>query len=126
LLSFALNPAIVSGLLWIPLISELSTLSATSSMRGYTYFIYGLTATFWGPFEICQFYLIDGVCLHRMETTILAFVVTATYCITAFARHNHVFSRTLGGPGIEKMEFLIRGVGPGYRRAGPYGDVQLS
>jgi hypothetical protein len=68
----------------------------------------------------------DGVCLHSNVKTILAFVVTATYCITAFARHNHVFSRTLGGPGIEKMEFLIPGVGPGYRRAGADGDVQLS
>jgi hypothetical protein len=38
-----------------------------------------------------------------------------------------VYSRCLGGPGIEKMEFMIRGAGPGYQRRGEYsGNIQMN
>lgn len=59
----------------------------------------------------------------------LAFLSAFLYLVAGFMGHKHVFSRMLGGPGVERMALVLPGPRPWYEAIAPdavEGQIRLT
>ncbi|RWA13324.1 hypothetical protein EKO27_g1773 [Xylaria grammica] len=66
-------------------------------------------------------YAIALSCIPAIVSTSTA----AAYCLAAFGQRGFVISRTLGGSGIEPVNFTISGLGPGLNSIDGEGSIRL-
>ncbi|GAW15071.1 hypothetical protein ANO14919_044800 [Xylariales sp. No.14919] len=66
-------------------------------------------------------YAIALSCIPAIVSTSTA----AAYCLAAFRQRGFVISRTLGGSGIEPVNFTISGLGPGLNSIDGEGSIRL-